>query len=193
MNYRFRRQSPIEEEKLALTKLVAQALKPRNVLDAFAGDGTSTRIYCKSAHHVLAIEKGPSAAACILKSSRPWKRAVVWGDNLTLLPFLAAESVDLVDLDPYGTCYPQLEYAGRLVSRHGAIMVKQKTVAAVSIFRIYGLVATSLLLSSRANQPTSSIAASMFLSRRSLLAETSALVPSPWTWLGYFCEKSMSS
>jgi Conserved hypothetical protein 95 len=123
MSYRFRRQNPIEEEKLAITKLVAQALKPRHVLDAFAGDGTSTRIYCKSAQHVLAIEKDRSAAACILKSSRPWKRAVVWGDNLALLPLLAAESFDLVDLDPYGTCYPQLEHAGRLLSRQGAIMV----------------------------------------------------------------------
>jgi 16S rRNA G966 N2-methylase RsmD len=122
-NYRFRRRNPIEREKLTINRLVARTLKPERVLDAFAGDGTSTRIFARYAAQVLAIEKDGGNIDRLLTLRNTRKLTVARSNNLSVLPLLEAHSFDLVDFDPYGSCYPQLEYAARLVSHEGAILI----------------------------------------------------------------------
>ena len=122
-NYRFSRRNPIEREKLTVNRLIAQALRPERVLDAFAGDGTSTRIFARYATHVLAIEKDRGNLGQLLKLRNTRKLTVARSNNLSILPLLESHSFDLVDLDPYGSCYSQLEHAGRLISHRGAILI----------------------------------------------------------------------
>jgi SAM-dependent methyltransferase len=121
--YRFRRRNPIEREKLIINRQIASLLRPDRVLDAFAGDGTSARIFAPYAGQVLAIEKDAKNVASLLKSGYRRKITIVQGNNLSLLPLLASDSFDLVDFDPYGSCYPQLKYAARLVSERGVLLI----------------------------------------------------------------------
>ena len=122
-NYKFRRHNAIEREKLIVNRIVAAALKPSSVLDAFAGDGTSTRIFAHSATQVFAIEKNPRTVDLLLGLRQTRKLTVIRGDNLSVMPFLAPRSFDLIDLDPYGNCNQQLEYAAQLRSENGVILV----------------------------------------------------------------------
>lgn len=121
--YRFTRANPIENEKLAVNRIVAELLRPQTVLEAFAGDGTSTRIFARHARQVVAIEKDGRYLRSFLESKAGRKAAVARCNNLALLPFLAPGSFDLVDLDPYGNCFPQLEHAARLRSPTGILLI----------------------------------------------------------------------
>jgi hypothetical protein len=121
--YRFLRQNPIETEKLELNRIVATRASFENVLDAFAGDGTSSRIYATNATHVLAVEKDRKYLSALTKPALSHKISVLRADNLAVMPLLADRSFALLDLDPYGSCYPQIELAGRLLKKSGVILV----------------------------------------------------------------------
>src|SRR5712692_195045 len=115
--YRCLRRNPIENEKLELNRLVAARASCENVLDAFAGDGTSSRIYPARATHVLAVEQDRKYLSALTNPTLSRRISVLNADNLTVMPFLADRSFALLDLDPYGSCYPQIELAGRLLTK----------------------------------------------------------------------------
>ncbi|MBZ5489724.1 MAG: class I SAM-dependent methyltransferase [Acidobacteriia bacterium] len=121
--YQYARMNPIESEKLRINQIIAKALRPERVLDAFAGDGTSTRIFAKYAKLIVAIDKNREAVETLLTLRRTRKLAVAYCDNLSLMPSLSARSFDLIDLDPCGNCYSQLEHARRLRSPEGLLLI----------------------------------------------------------------------
>lgn len=125
--YLFARQNPIEQEKLALNRLVAKHAEFSNVLDAFAGDGTSSRIYALRACHVLAIDKDPKCLSSFQQNMSS-RVSFLCADNLKVMPLLVPRGFDLVDLDPYGSCYPQIDLAARLLSPSGTFMITSGTI-----------------------------------------------------------------
>ena len=129
--YQYARRNPIELEKIRINRIVTDAVKPERVLDAFAGDGTSTRIFAKHAKLIVAIEKNRTAIEALLTLRRTRRLAITFSDNLSLLPSLTSNSFDLIDLDPYGNCYPQLEHARRLRSTAGVLLISSGQVQRV--------------------------------------------------------------
>jgi 16S rRNA G966 N2-methylase RsmD len=122
-NYRFARANPIEKEKLILNRLVAEQAHFTSALDAFAGDGTSTRIFASKAKHILAVEKDRRFLQSAPARCKRCRISYAFADNLTVMPLLSSHSFDLIDLDPYGSCYPQIELAAGLLKGNGVILV----------------------------------------------------------------------
>jgi hypothetical protein len=118
----YRRGNPIESEKLAINEAIVEAIRPRSVLEAFAGDGTSTQIFSRYADSVFAIEKDNEQAVQFLKTIRDPKVLFTNGDNLRAMRLLSSNSFDLIDLDPYGSCYQQIEECVRLLRKPGVIL-----------------------------------------------------------------------
>src|SRR5437879_330822 len=140
--YSYSRLSPIESEKLTLNKILVAKLRPKTVLEPFAGDGTSTRIFARHAEQVVAIEKDRKYIARLLRNSLTRKVTVMLADNLRVLPLLSPQSFELIDLDPYGSCYSQIELSARLLDRKGVLMISsgeiQRVVRGLKLARFPG-------------------------------------------------------
>lgn len=118
--YAYLRANPIEKEKLAINRIVARTLMPKVVLDAFAGDGTSSRIFARHAEQVIAVEKDPRLIIHFLNRR---KITLIAKDNIRVLPLLAPHLFELIDLDPHGSCYDQIGLCARLLSDNGVLLL----------------------------------------------------------------------
>jgi tRNA G26 N,N-dimethylase Trm1 len=121
--YPYRRANPIEEEKLSINRIVSNALRPQTVLEPFAGDGTSTRIFARYAGQLIAIEKNPTCVTTFSRNFNSRKISLIANDNIRILPLLASHSFELVDLDPCGSCYDQIGLCARLLTNNGVLLL----------------------------------------------------------------------
>jgi len=121
--YPYLRANPIEREKLIINRIVANALRPKIVLEPFAGDGTSTNIFARYTEQLIAIEKDPKCVATFLRKVNSRKVSLIASDNAHILPLLAPHSFELVDLDPCGSCYDQIKLCARLLSNNGVLLL----------------------------------------------------------------------
>jgi len=121
--YAYSRANPIEKEKLAINRIITKQLRPQLVLEAFAGDGTSTRIYARHTQQLIAIEKDPKCVAVFSNNFRKRKISLIANDNIRILPLFAPKSFELIDLDPYGSCYDQIGLCAKLLSPTGVLLL----------------------------------------------------------------------
>jgi len=121
--YAYSRANPIEKEKLAINRIVMKHLRPQLVLEPFAGDGTSTSIFLRHTQQLIAIEKNPKCIAVFLSKFRSRKITLIANDNTRILPLFAARCFELIDLDPYGSCYDQIKLCARLLDPKGILLL----------------------------------------------------------------------
>lgn len=119
--------------------MVASSLRPKVVLDAFAGDGTSTHIFARYAEQIIAIEKDRQCANGFLNNAHNRKVTLIINSNLRILPLLAPRAFELIDLDPCGSCYDQIELCANLLSDRGILLLSsgeiQRVVRGLSLSR----------------------------------------------------------
>lgn len=127
--YPYRRDNLIEREKLVVNRLVSGVQRPESVVDAFAGDGTSSRIYARHAERLIAIEKDLSLA--VMSRHANGNHSVVVADNRHILPSLPCGSFDLVDLDPCGSAYEQLRMSAYLLGEDAILMLSSGEIQSI--------------------------------------------------------------
>ncbi|MBI2625060.1 MAG: RsmD family RNA methyltransferase [Candidatus Nealsonbacteria bacterium] len=89
------------------------------VLDAFAGAGVLSAFYLLHGYQVIAIEKNPALALALKENVKSFiaPAAIFEEDNMGVLTLFENNDprIKIIDLDPYGSCLPQIKEAARII------------------------------------------------------------------------------
>jgi predicted O-methyltransferase YrrM len=125
-------------EKRCCNHLIAKYCKFERALDAFAGVGVSARYWSSCARELFLVERRPAAVELLRKNlpsieRRGCKVRLIVGSAKSFLEdaLRSGWKFELVDCDPFGTCYELLPMVTRLVPR-GVVCVTSG-----EIFQVY--------------------------------------------------------
>lgn len=103
------------------------------ILDAFAGLGFLTDIYCRFAKKVVAIEKDKRCYKRLVEVLEKYNNVECYNcDNLVIMDFMIRDGIkfNIIDLDPYSLCDMQIQRSMKLMDE-GLLVVTESSVGRI--------------------------------------------------------------